>query len=278
MSSQEAMSFTELEAAPDLRSWVDCYWLFRVAPDAEAVEHWVPPDGGISLIFDPHSRFLGLSGPFLTPFRPPVAPGDSLWGVRFWPGAGQALMTVPAEATRDRALPLDQLAEPARVERLRAVLTGGSTPEASTPEDLTPEDLTPQAATAALDGALRSLVPESRPLDSAVMTVVFRILGSEGREGLGSVAEAVDLSPRQLRRRFRAFCGLTAKELVRIRRFRASAARAALGAADPWVAIAADHGYADQAHLVHEYRRLVGLSPKAFEEQFAKIRHRLLER
>jgi AraC-like DNA-binding protein len=263
MSSAALMVFTELEAAAELRAWVDCYWQFRVEPDAGAVEHWVPPDGGISLVFDPRSGFLGSSGPFLAPFRPPVAAGDLRWGVRFWPGAGQALLGVAAEATRDKAAPLEHLTSASRVETLRAALSGAATGE---------------AVAAAFDAGLSALVAQSRPLDPAVMTAVFRIVGSHGREGIAAVAEAVGLSPRQLRRRFRAVCGVTAKELARVRRFRASAVERALGSTEAWVAIAADHGYADQAHLVHEYRRLVGLSPKAFEQQFAKIRHRLLGR
>ncbi|MFO0635448.1 MAG: hypothetical protein U0168_21600 [Nannocystaceae bacterium] len=39
----------------------------------------------------------------------------------------------------------------------------------------------------------------------------------------------------------------------------------ALRAAPPrWAALAAEHGYADQAHLAHEFAALVGLSPSAW--------------
>jgi AraC-like DNA-binding protein len=72
--------------------------------------------------------------------------------------------------------------------------------------------------------------------------------------------------------------GLTPKELARIRRFREAAIEAVLAPPQPWVELAAEHGYADQAHLIHEFRRLIGLSPESFRREFRRIAHGTLER
>jgi len=253
------MLFAELEAAPELETWVDCYWHFRVAPDAGSLEHWVPPDGGLSLSFEPSTEEVDLNGPWLLPYQPPVRSGMVVWGVRFWPGAGQALLGLDPKAVRDRALPASELLPEERVAALVEALRGA-------------EDQ--GGVTRGFDRWLEPLAAASPALDAAVMTAVFRLIRSEGRERIGAIAAGVALSPRQLRRRFQRLVGLSPKEFARIRRFRASVIDA-VGGAGSWVELAGDHGYADQAHLVHEFRRLIGLSPKAFQEQFAKIRHRL---
>jgi AraC-like DNA-binding protein len=61
--------------------------------------------------------------------------------------------------------------------------------------------------------------------------------------------------------------------LARIQRLRASAVEAVFHEDEPWVAIAANQGYADQAHLIREFRDLLGLTPKDFEQHFRRIEH-----
>lgn len=264
--SSPPMSFEELQASPDLDPWVDCYWHFQVSPDAGELEHWVPPDGGLSLAYNVATGHLGLSGPFLEPFRPPVYPDMEVWGVRFWPGAGQALLGVEPGAARGR------------------FLEAGSLLGTSTAAALTGALGRPVGPGEAAEAFNRWLVPfrsRARPLDPRVQTAVSLLIRSRGQEPVSTVARVAGLSSRQLRRLFGRQVGLSPKELARIRRFRASAIEAVEGGEkgrpSSWVKLAVDHGYADQAHLVHEYRRLIGLPPRAFAVQFAKIRHRLLE-
>jgi AraC-like DNA-binding protein len=78
------------------------------------------------------------------------------------------------------------------------------------------------------------------------------------------VAERLDVSERQLRRRCQAAVGYGPATLRRVLRFRRFVAWADAGAADGDLAtVAADLGYADQAHLTRECARLAGLTPTA---------------
>ena len=74
------------------------------------------------------------------------------------------------------------------------------------------------------------------------------------------VAAAVGWSPRQLRRHCLAAVGLAPKSLQQVLRFRR--ALRALGER-PLAAVAAEHGYADQAHLTRSMRRHAGATPRA---------------
>jgi AraC-like DNA-binding protein len=78
---------------------------------------------------------------------------------------------------------------------------------------------------------------------------------------VAAVAERVFLSERQLRRRFTEEVGYGPKTLQRILRFQRAVAELRSDRAE-LAGAAATAGYADQAHLSRESRRLAGLSPR----------------
>jgi len=81
-----------------------------------------------------------------------------------------------------------------------------------------------------------------------------------GRCRIEDLARAVLLSPRQLRSLMMAETGLSPKQLCRQFRFDGVVARLADG--DRTLAqIAAENGYADQAHLTREFRQMAGCTP-----------------
>ena len=82
------------------------------------------------------------------------------------------------------------------------------------------------------------------------------------------VASDVGLSVRQLRRRCHAAVGYGPKTLQRVLRFRRFVSRIdACPAGLDLAAIAAEAGYADQAHLTRECGELSGLAPAALARQ-----------
>lgn len=80
--------------------------------------------------------------------------------------------------------------------------------------------------------------------------------GSLRLTGRGSAARE-----RELQRACRRWIGLSPKSFLRIER--AWAAREAILIGSPLAMIAADLGYADQAHLTREVRELLGVTPRA---------------
>lgn len=97
--------------------------------------------------------------------------------------------------------------------------------------------------------------------EARATAAVWRLLDrTHGRVRVEALAERLGWSRKRLADRFRADFGLTPKPLARILRFRHAEALAAAGPPD-WADIAAACGYADQPHLVREYRRLAGHTP-----------------
>jgi AraC-like DNA-binding protein len=256
------MRYSEHPVAPRHQPWVAYFWHFVTDPAAGELDHWIPPDGGMIVSYRLGDPGAMLTGPQLAPLQVLVRGGEVYWGIRFWPGTAPALLPVEAPLLRDRTVPLATV-DPEWDRRVAAAL--------ATVREAGP-------AVERLGGLVDDLLPPRRELDGAVMQGVFRLLRSAGGEPVPAVARAAGLSPEQFRRRFRRAVGLTPKELARIRRFREAAIEAVLAPPQPWVELAAEHGYADQAHLIHEFRRLIGLSPESFRREFRRIAHGTLER
>ena len=87
-----------------------------------------------------------------------------------------------------------------------------------------------------------------------------RITATGGRAKVASIAERIGWSRKHLARRFTDEIGLGPKSVSRIVRLSRAIVAARTGS-DGWADIAADCGYADQAHLVREFRALAGTSP-----------------
>ncbi|MFD1982971.1 helix-turn-helix domain-containing protein [Mesorhizobium newzealandense] len=89
-----------------------------------------------------------------------------------------------------------------------------------------------------------------------------RIITSGGRTRISSLAERLGWSRKHLASGFSNAIGIGPKTLSRIVRFNRALGLSRQPTAD-WADIAADCGYADQAHLVREFRVLAGETPTA---------------
>jgi AraC-like DNA-binding protein len=89
------------------------------------------------------------------------------------------------------------------------------------------------------------------------------IAASGGRMKVAAIAQEIGWSRKHLARRFAEEVGLGPKAVSRIVRLNRAIAAARSGDGG-WAGIAADCGYADQAHMVREFRALAGASPTAW--------------
>ncbi|MEO8197808.1 MAG: AraC family transcriptional regulator [Thermoanaerobaculia bacterium] len=263
--SASQMTYAEFEPARELEPYVASFWSFAVDREAGPVEHWVPPDGCVSLAFRRGSSTAVVVGPWTVPLTPAVVAGDAFFGVRFWPGTAAALLPIEPMNLKDRVVSALEIPGLAWSAALAAEIW--KRPDGKL-----------DASVAAR--ALAVLLPRARPLDVSIVAAARRIMATGGEISIAQLAVDAAFSPRQFRRRFTAAVGVSPKELARIWRLR----RCALAALDPaspeaarWADLAAAHGFADQAHLVREFRHLLGLPPTAFARQFARIAHRDLQ-
>lgn len=230
------MSYREHAPPPALAPWLACAWERSGAGGAVRVV----PDGCIDIVWTEGSGTL-VVGANTEAFLVSVPRGVRVAGVRMRPGAGGALLDTNAAALRDARVPLaDVWADDAQLldERL-----------AGAPGD----------ALGALVAAVAGRVGEAAPPDPLVCAAVTRLRDPRARVTL--LARELDVSARQLRRRFEAAVGYGPKRLARV--LRLERALAAARAGEELALAAAGAGYADQAHLTHDCRALAGVAPSA---------------
>jgi AraC-like DNA-binding protein len=236
--------YTEWPAPAGLRHAIACLWA-QVTPDGgQDRDDLVLPDACSDLIWEP-GRGAYVAGPDTGPVRTVMKAGTVIIGVRFRPSAGGPALGLPLSELRDQRVGLADLRR-RDARRLPATLDPGT------------------AASRALELA-GALVADADPDPAAARAAV---LLADPRARAEDVAADVGLSLRQLRRRCHAVVGYGPKTLQRVLRFRRFVSRLDAGLpsgqdAYDLAALAAQAGYADQAHLTRECRALAGLTPGA---------------
>nr|MBR4281903.1 AraC family transcriptional regulator [Clostridia bacterium] len=107
--------------------------------------------------------------------------------------------------------------------------------------------------------------------DAAVLNAIHHILRTKGRVRIGEVAAALALSNRQLERRFDNAMGLSPKGLASLMRYQLLWQDMALNPRFDALDAVARFGYADQAHLLNDFRKRHLMSPREAVE-FARKR------
>ena len=100
-----------------------------------------------------------------------------------------------------------------------------------------------------------------RPRDPAIAAAVSLL---ERGVSVAETRARVGLLPKTFVRRFREQVGLTPKRLSRVRRLQRIVGALHRRTDVDWCMVAADHGYTDQAHFIHDFRDLAGITPTAY--------------
>lgn len=237
------------EYAPprELAHALSCVWV-SVTPAAGAPPIRVLPDACTDLIWRGGTG-MSLAGPDTGAVLAASPPGSVLAGVRFRPGAGGAALGLPLSALLDQQLDPDDL---------RTGLPGGRGVSLVTQVH---GGLAPEEAVHRLVRSAGEMVTGALP--DTLVAAAARQLGRPGAR-VGLVARQLGISERQLHRRCVAAVGYGPVLLRRVLRFRRVVSRIdAGGALDDLAGLAAEAGYADQAHLTRESQDLAGLPPAA---------------
>ncbi|WP_408996299.1 helix-turn-helix domain-containing protein, partial [Streptomyces scabiei] len=119
---------------------------------------------------------------------------------------------------------------------------------------------------AALDTFLTGLAPDPDPQADLAMALVTRIRADRTIRRVADFARAEGVSVRVLQRLFSAYVGVGPKWVILRYRIHEALERAETDRAVDWAALAADLGYADQAHLVRDFTATVGVPPRAYAQ------------
>jgi AraC-like DNA-binding protein len=106
---------------------------------------------------------------------------------------------------------------------------------------------------------LQYLAPKYDP------AIQYAVAALKAGMSLSHVASRLALLPRTLQRRFSNQVGMTPKRFARVCRLQRVLRAVRLSTNPDWCGLAAEYGYADQAHLVHEFRELADMTPSEYK-------------
>lgn len=110
-----------------------------------------------------------------------------------------------------------------------------------------------------------SRLARAAPARGDVLRTFSRMTRSSGTLPIGMLAELADVSRKHLNRLFLDEFGLPPKTVSRILRFQRAKDCALQSSHADWSMIAAECGFADQAHLIREFRAFSGQTPTALQ-------------
>ncbi|MEU3919382.1 helix-turn-helix domain-containing protein [Streptomyces sp. NPDC029004] len=273
------VDFRRREPAPELRPYLEHYWLIDWDLPEPYASH-VVPHPSVNVVFQrygdnpPWGEVAGIG---LGLFTQKLQGRGRVCGVQFRPGGFRPF--APGRPVSDwtgQRLPVAD------------VFTGADTADTANTAGAGPGTagaiLGPEAEderVAALDAFLLGLEPAADPQALRAMELVDLVRRDRTIRRVAELAEAEGVSARSLQRLFAAYVGVGPKWVILRYRIhealeRAEAAEDAAaegggGASDAgaldWAALAAELGYSDQAHLVRDFTATVGVPPTAYARQ-----------
>lgn len=193
--------------------------------------------------------FSAINGPQSKYFVLAPHDGRSVLGVHFKPGGARPFVRLPLGELADMHTSLEDIwGRDAKLLREQLLYT-------SRLED----------RLSILERALISRL-EGRPAYHPIVAYALNQFGSTPAVArVDGVSKSSGYSAKRFIQLFQEGVGLTPKRYCRVRRFQNVIRLLNRGERVEWADVAADSGYYDQSHLIHDFREMAGITPAQYE-------------
>lgn len=258
------MIFRTRVPQPVLTPFIEFLWFYQDL-DVDHTKEKLLPDASMELIIDLSEgpkrlydnrdldRYTTYNRCWISGLQPQfivlgVQPGSSMMGAHFRTGGAAPFFGFPLSELSGNVVELDLIWK-REILALREQLL----------ETATPEDKFNLLETYLVAKAQARLQPDR------TVSIALEMLRSWPVVPLRELASKLGLSHKQMLTRFDCRVGVTPKLASRIFRFQRALADINEAKSVPgWADLAVDCGYYDQAHLIHDFRELAGLTPAAY--------------
>jgi AraC-like DNA-binding protein len=235
-----------------LAPFVDFYWILRWDLRGQPPhKQTILPHPSVNLAFEVSGT--GIYGVDRRLFTRSLSGSGRVFGVRFRAGCFRPFWRAPISELTNRVVPAVRIFGPEADETHRAIMRADAACDALADADAV---MTGQA-----ESLLCSLRPERDPAAERAAAMVARITADPGLRRVDELATASGMTARSLQRLFADYVGVSPKWVMRRARLHEAAARADGGELVDWAELAADLGYADQAHLTRDFTATIGIPP-----------------
>jgi AraC-like DNA-binding protein len=230
-----------------LAPFVDFHWIVRWdLRDRPPFEQSILPHPNVNLAFESSGAFVyGVDRRLFT--RRLTGSGKAL-GVRFRAGCFRPFWHGPVSQLTDRVVPASSLFG-VTAEQTRQAIMGAETDA----------EMVGHA-----EALLRSALPEPDQVAFQVSGLVSLIVADPSLRRVDQLSARCGMTARRLQRLFADYAGVSPKWVMRRARLHEAAERASGGGSVDWAGLAADLGYADQAHLTRDFTAAIGVPPTRY--------------
>lgn len=262
------------QPAIPLSHYVQLMW-FATNAGAASSRQRIYPDGAMALVIHLNQRsatyFVDdtahtirvplLAGPYSRSFQFDPSQSTAVLAVLFRPGAMRLFFPITAHELHNRDIALRELSSAEADRLLNQLCSAVGEP----------------ARFQVMERYLMQKLKAAAPIPPAVRYGVAQLSRVGVAPSVRKIQADTGLSHTRFIQLFREHVGLTPKLFYRVRRFSTLIQRIEKGLPVNWAELAADCGYFDQAHLIHDFRVFAGITPLAYTRTLADPDRRILE-
>jgi AraC-like DNA-binding protein len=258
-----------------LNSFVDYYWILRWDLRGESPHsQTILPHPNVNLSFE--ASGAGIYGVDRGLFTRSLSGAGRVLGVRFAAGGFRPFWQAPISQLTDRVVPAARLFGPRAEKTRQAIMRGGADCAGAAVGSAVAGSAVAGSAVAGsadeddarmigyAEALLCSVLPQRDPLAEQVAALVSRITDDPGLRRVDQLSAEAGMTARTLQRLFADYVGVSPKWVMLRARLHEAAERADSGESVDWAELAADLGYADQAHLTRDFTVTIGVSPTRY--------------
>lgn len=182
------------------------------------------------------------------------------FGIKFRPGAVRSILNTPASSLANRSIPATSFFPAKEITDLETLLLSSSKEEKD------------EEKIHAVEAFLKAHIAAPDPDAEQAAQLVQLIFKETEIRTVADLAAATSLNIRTLQRIFREYVGATPKWVIRRYRLHELMEQIHAGKSLNYAKLALDLGYFDQAHLIRDFRAIVGYSPAQYGKRLPSVR------
>jgi len=234
--------------APELAHFIAHYWL--VSWDLRNLEPHTAetlPHPNVHAIFEPSGS--SVAGVHTAKFSRRLEGRSQAFGVKFLPGGFRSFLRAPVSSLANRTVPIREIFGP-EIDPLEAILIASD------------DEATQMAAANSFFSAHVHAPDDSVRLATDLVNLIF---SDPTVRTVDDLAARAGLGKRSLQRLFSEYAGVSPKWVIRRYRLHELVERINSGVQPDYAQLALELGYYDQAHLINDFRSIVGYSPTQYQ-------------
>jgi AraC-like DNA-binding protein len=236
--------------SPDLAPFVEHYWTVEWNLHEPQVRETLPHPSMHIILEDDLAQVAGV---FTKKFTRTLAGTGRVFSVKFRPGGFRPFVATPVRVFSDRVLALQDVFGIAAAGLAQRVLAHADH----------------QAAIALIESFLRACDPQPDPVIELVGRICERIASDRAITKMEQIVGEFGIATRKLQRLFNDYVGVSPKWVIQRYRLHELVERLHATAPIDWAVTAIDLGYADQAHLIRDFKKFVGATPAGYARTVA---------